>query len=597
MVRNMATLSKKVELVGSILRTIVQRLAYSKAHQSHLVQSNARFMSADAAAALIPDGCVLASTGLGQNAVIGALHIAIKRRFKSTGHPHNLTLVCAGGTGVRGKYGLGLGSPEELAFDGLLSKFIVGHFETYEAMRKMAGRGSLEVHILPQGVITMIMESMGEDLTRTWVGPTGKGTFFDVASGGWGTRLCGFSSTQLVRAVGGDSLEYSLPIPDVAILNAPAADRRGNIYFRGASQICESLAIARAARKNGGKVLVQVGLLVADDYQGVCLQSKFVDAIVLNPYTEQTLVSQHRSPMTFLSPDGPRAEPASDCFAQLTWVNRVLRVKPRGGVDMVLGRLASRLLTQCVPRGAVVNIGTGLPEVVAEVLLGCGVINDVKMVVESGVWGGVPGPGSFFGAAVYPTKIMSSGQTFRRLCERLDLTVLGALQVDSQGNVNVSRPIGGVSGYIGPGGFVDLTTWARTIVFVSTFQMRQKLAVRSGGRLAVLSRGEPKFVPLVREVTFSAREALRRKQRVFYVTPLGIFRLTKTGLELFVVTPGVDVDKDVLRGASARLRRAPDIARARRDVVTGEGFEIRFRPADDEMATALAAGNAPRARL
>jgi acyl CoA:acetate/3-ketoacid CoA transferase len=42
------------------------------------------------------------------------------------------------------------------------------------------------------------------------------------------------------------------------VISAPYADRKGNIYFRDASTISECVEAARAARHNGGLVLVSV---------------------------------------------------------------------------------------------------------------------------------------------------------------------------------------------------------------------------------------------------------------------------------------------------------------------------------------------------
>ena len=43
-----------------------------------------------------------------------------------------------------------------------------------------------------------------------------------------------------------------------------------------------------------------------------------------------------------------------------------------------------------------------------------------------------------------------------------------------------------------------------------------------------------------RHITFSAKEALRMKKNVYYVTNVGVFRLTANGLELCEVTPGIN---------------------------------------------------------
>jgi propionate CoA-transferase len=80
--------------------------------------------------------------------------------------------------------------------------------------------------------------------------------------------------------------------------------------------------------------------------------------------------------------------------------------------------------------------------------------------------GGVPAPGPYFGAAFHPREILSTAQLFARCRSHLDAACLGALEVDGDGNVNVSRRGRGVLRYVGPGGFLDFVAAARTIVFV-----------------------------------------------------------------------------------------------------------------------------------
>ncbi len=94
------------------------------------------------------------------------------------------------------------------------------------------------------------------------------------------------------------------------------------------------------------------------------------------------------------------------------------------------------------------------------------------------------------------------------------------------------------------------------------------------GAVRVVRRGAPKFVARVREITFSGPRALAAGKRVFYATPVGLFRLTERGMELTSVMPGIDVRRDVLEVAAMRVvvpatGPIPVVADA---IVTGEGF-------------------------
>jgi propionate CoA-transferase len=159
-----------------------------------------------------------------------------------------------------------------------------------------------------------------------------------------------------------------------------------------------------------------------------------------------------------------------------------------------------------------------------------------------------------------------------RLCyERLDATCLGVLEADAEGNVNVSRRSDGVRDYVGPGGFIDLTTAARTIVFVCDWMVRGSFAV-TGGTLKVVRRGAPKFVERVREITFNGPRALAAGKQVFYATPVGLLRLTPRGLALASVMPGIDVRNDILATTPVPIVVPDHVPVVSRAVVSGEGF-------------------------
>ena len=68
-----------------------------------------------------------------------------------------------------------------------------------------------------------------------------------------------------------------------------------------------------------------------------------------------------------------------------------------------------------------------------------------------------------------------------------------------------------------------------------------------------------KFRRRVAQVTFSGREALRTGQEVMYVTERAVFRLSKDGLVLEEVAPGIDLQSDVLdrMGFAPALRGTP----------------------------------------
>lgn len=202
------------------------------------------------------------------------------------------------------------------------------------------------------------------------------------------------------------------------------------------------------------------------------------------------------------------------------------------------------------------NIGVGYPEHVVWELLEQGRSDHLRFTTEAGSDGGIPLPGIFFGTALFPDRLISSATMFHLYHEQLGLAVLGFLQVDEEGNVNASLRGNRIMDEVGPGGFMDIVYGARTIIFVGSWQANASFAWQNG-QLKVVKKGLPKFVRQVDQVTFSAKEALRMGKKVYYVTHVGVFRLTKDGLVLQSVMPGMDIQRDILKGCEAGLKMDP----------------------------------------
>ncbi|RIL04927.1 MAG: hypothetical protein DCC71_12230 [Proteobacteria bacterium] len=505
------------------------------------VPGNAKFTSAREAVARIPDGAVVAVSGLGAHQRAAILHWALRERFEATRRPRGLTLVNVGGHGGRGFVP---GTLEELARPGLVTRLFTSHFETFRAFLELAAGGRCELQCLPLGVLAELYaaQARGEDAV---VSSVGVGTFLDPRVGR-GSPVQGGRREAWIEA-DGERLRFRLPPIDVAIFNLPAADRRGNLYARGAAMVGDSREIARAARRNGGLVVANVGLLVDEDPARAFLPADDVDAIVCHPDAEQTAGFFHRDPWRLVTAEGEGD--VADGLAHARLVRRLGELvggfPRRGAMDAVLARLAAATLAAELARGAHVAIGTGLPEDAVAALHESGRARDFTFLVESGAIGGVPASGPYFGASFGPKQIVSTAELFARCRARLDAACLGALEIDAAGDVNVSRRGRGVRHAIGPGGFLDFAEAARTLVFVARWMRGGEIALE-GGAVRVRRRGRPKLVARVAERCFDAARALRAGKRIFYVTSIGVLRATPQGLALASVLPGVDVRRDVL---------------------------------------------------
>jgi acyl CoA:acetate/3-ketoacid CoA transferase len=132
----------------------------------------------------------------------------------------------------------------------------------------------------------------------------------------------------------------------------------------------------------------------------------------------------------------------------------------------------------------------------------------------------------------------------------LDITFLGFAQVDARGNVNV----GWFSGNLrAPGGFLDITSRTRKLVFCGTLTaggLKVEVAPWRGTgappRIRIVEEGRVrKFIPKVEQVNLHGPTAVANGQQVVVVTERGVFRVTAGGLELVEIAPGIDIDQHI----------------------------------------------------
>ncbi|MCQ4080882.1 hypothetical protein NGB36_09785 [Streptomyces sp. RB6PN25] len=507
---------------------------------------NSAVLDADAAAARIPDGAVVAVTGSGGGILESdAVFQAVERRFLRSGHPRGITLVHALGLGDNAERGI-----NRFAHEGLVRRVIGGHWTWSRPMQELARENRMEAYSLPAGVISALLRESGARrpglLTRV-----GIGTFVDPRNSGG--KLNDAATEEIVELVEFDGMEYLRYRPlrvDVGIVRGTIADERGNVSLEDEASLLDVQAVAIAARGNGGRVIVQVKRLGAQgslDPRLVHLPSPMVDVVVPHPGQWQTYAAEYDPALSGRF----RPAPARSDGALLA--------PPDGGGTVLDARamVARRAALEVVP-GSVVNVGFGMSAGVVDVLAQHDRLDDVDLCIEQGATGGTPESGPLFGLSRAPFAVVPSTTQFDFFAAGiLDLTALGMAEVDQFGNVNVSR-VGGV--VVGPGGFINIVSGARKVVFCGTFTARGLQAKAAGGRLLVKQEGSlRKFVGKVDEVTFSARTAREEGQQVLYVTERAVFELGENGPVLTEVAEGLDVERDVL----AHMDFAPEIGALR----------------------------------
>jgi propionate CoA-transferase len=525
-----------------------------------------RFMTVRDAVARIPDGATVITSGMAGNARCSAFFWAVRDRYRKEGSPSALTWLSVGAQGGRGR---APGTVEELAEKGLLARYVSGHVETAKRLLELAEAGEPAIHVMPQGEMARLIEAQSRGVTSLR-SRTGVGTFLDPRVG-TGSAVGKARGKGLIEAAG-DELRYRLPPIDVALVSASCADRAGNVYFNDMATLTEIREAVRAARHNDGLALAVVQRLIEPAGDEIGVPAEALDAVCVNPWNEQTVAAWQGEPWRLFSPGGDGDD--HEAIEKLRFINRALHITPvRGPVETAIARLGAAHFASVVPPGAHANIGVGYPEEVCREICESPLRPNYTFTTETGVYGGIPAPGIYFGAAVNPERLESSAWMFRFYRKGLDATVLGLLQVDAEGNVNVSRRGAAVSDYVGPGGFPSIIEAADTVIFVGAWMAGARWRMRNGG-LRLEKPGRPKFVERVDEITFSGRRALADAKRVYYVTHVGIIELTHAGLELIRLMPGIVPERDLFPHTGARIRLADDVVPVPRAVVSGRDFYL-----------------------
>lgn len=436
-----------------------------------MTMKTASQITAERAAELVPEGAVIMAGGFGMTGNPVHLFHALAQRTVG-----GFTLI----SNNVGEPGLGGG---RLLRNGQLRKAI-GSFYTSnpEAVAAAVKPGTLDVVLMPQGTLAEAIRAGGAGIGGFYT-PTAVGTV--LAEG----------ETKVI-----DGREYVF-VPalhaDVALIRAYKADTAGNLVYRMTERNFNPL-MATAADLVIAEVeeIVPVGALSPDE---IVTPGNYVDYLVQAHTTLEDL--------------GTSASVAAS----------------KKLVDAVRMNMARRALAE-LKRGDVVNLGVGIPTLVADLITA---EHGIILHTENGMLGVGPAPESG-GALDYPvnagkqpvtalpgSSYFDSAASFAMIRGgHVDAAIMGGLQVDAQANLaNWAVP---GEPLLGVGGAMDLASGAKRLIVTMTHTTRT---------------GDSKVVPEI-TLPLTARRAVHT-----VITDLAVFQFIEGQLTLVELMPGATLEQ------------------------------------------------------
>lgn len=471
----------------------------------------------------IKDGSSVVTNGFIGFCFPEELALGLEKKFLTTGHPKDLTIV----------YGAGQGGKENginrFAHEGMIQKVIGAHFGLAPKIGKMVLENKIEAYCLPLGVYGHLIRAAAGKKPGI-ITHVGLRTFIDPRLEGG--KLNSRTTQDIVSLMEIDGKEYlfykTFPV-DVALIRGTTADEHGNLTMEKEAIYLEVLPIAQAVKNNGGIVIAQVERVVKAgslDPRMVKVPGIMVDYVVVS------------------KPENHRQSVVCDFDPSWSGEHRVpLHSLPRPSLDE-RKVIARRALMELRPN-VTVNLGFGIPDMIGLVAAEEQVSEMMMMSIESGAIGGVPASGLAIGASTNPEAIIDQPAQFDFYDGGgLELSFLGLAQADEEGNSNVSKFSDRLAG---AGGFINISQNAKRLVFCGTFTAKGLEVKIEGGEMKILREGEEqKFIKHVEQVTFSGGLARDIGQKVLYITERGVFELTSGGLMLTEIAPGIDLEKDII---------------------------------------------------
>jgi acyl CoA:acetate/3-ketoacid CoA transferase len=495
----------------------------------------------------IKDNCVIAISGFNLATTPEYLILELYRHYNEFGHPKNMFIVSDALPAVPNR---ALDSIAETIYKDENQEFLRGMLMPFLGfspwLQRLVIDDRIEFYGWPIGITAYWFREVASGRPGL-ITKIGIGTFLDPRKEGgalneMATRKMS-CKINIINIENEDYLLYRAPKPDYALIRATTADESGNLSMEDEGIRGTVLAIAQAtkARPNQGTVFAQTRWLTkmsTINPRDVDIPSPLVDYIIISPqkYHWQSGTIEYDPRISYRT-----IPPITEKLVSETITKPIAQYE-----RIIARRILIELIKLFKVKGSpvLVNLGIGIPALVSSVTAEENLADFIVTVIESGPWGGIALSGTNFGQAISPFALSTIPDMFSNFEGGIiDVASLGFLQVDKYGNVNPSILSDRI---FGPGGFPVIAGGAPKNYFAGAFTAGPKVIDIVNNRLSIVHDGSPKFVDSVYKIIFSGDEAMKYEKEILYVTERAVFRLTEKGLTLEEVSPGVDIDRDIL---------------------------------------------------
>ncbi len=498
----------------------------------------------------IKDNAIIAISGFNMATTPEYLILELYRRYVEEGHPRNIFIIS---DALPASPGRALDQIAENLFKEPNQEFLRGILLPFLGfspwLQKLVTDNRIESYGWPIGITAYWFREISSGrpglLTKigvdTFLDPRKEGAVLNERAKN--KLSCKVSVLDIEKT---DYLLYQAPKPEFALIRASISDEKGNLSLQdeGTRGTVLSIAQATKSRPGPGIVIAQVRWITKTgtmNPRDVDVPGPLVNSIVIAPkeYHWQSATIEYDPRISY------KVMPPID----ENLLNGIAKVSLKVDEKLIARRILLELirLFQNKRDTVLVNLGIGIPALISLVAAQEDVTELIVSVLESGPWGGIALSGNDFGLAVSPFALSSIPDVFS-IFEggMIDAASLGFLQVDKKGNVNPFMLPGRI---FGPGGFPVIAGGVPRIYFGGTFNAgRTEFSITNNNKLNIMREGTiSKFIESVFVVAFSGQQAIKYGQEILYVTERAVFGLTKDGMNLEEVAPGIDIDKDVLQ--------------------------------------------------